>query len=361
MTHNTKISEPGHLPANAAPFDSILDKMKRSVYNTICWNPVDSETEISTPRVNADFLPHTVVFLDYFKKCGDFLKETRSKSARRKADCQDSGYPKESGSKSTRRSLDCKKNDYPKDTRSKSARRKHESEDSRHPNERRSKSTRRNLDCQDCKYPKDTRCKSARKKLEHQENGCPQQNRRKDDCNRQKKRSAYSASNMEARVANMETMNTKREDSIWRRSEDKKKMGKNGQGEGEKKSKTQYQNNTFVTDVKSNGSLIDKSKTKHQNITFAKESNDALQDKTSTRHRVDENSFNNHIHKDTRKSIRCKQIYELSEQQCRNFKEKGYIKVNVRVKPNISVSDFDIVIRKDKIKSGHTRSRNAMN
>ncbi|KAI5745365.1 hypothetical protein M8J76_010442 [Diaphorina citri] len=44
----------------------------------------------------------------------------------------------------------------------------------------------------------------------------------------------------------------------------------------------------------------------------------------------------------------CKQVYELSKEQCKSFREKGYIKVNVKVKPNVSVSDFNIIIKKDK-------------
>lgn len=46
----------------------------------------------------------------------------------------------------------------------------------------------------------------------------------------------------------------------------------------------------------------------------------------------------------------CKQIYELTKDQCKSFKDKGYIKVNVRVKPNVSVRDFNIIIQKDKSK-----------
>lgn len=54
-----------------------------------------------------------------------------------------------------------------------------------------------------------------------------------------------------------------------------------------------------------------------------------------------------HFHSTETREKHCKQVYELSKDQCKSFKEKGYIKVNVKVKPNVSVSDFNIIIKKD--------------
>lgn len=79
-------------------------------------------------------------------------------------------------------------------------------------------------------------------------------------------------------------------------------------------------------------------------------------DRNHSSHPKEDNSYKENKQVPRSVGKKCRQIYELSEDQCRNFKERGYVKVNVRVKPNVSVSDFDIVIRKDKVKTECSKS-----
>lgn len=72
---------------------------------------------------------------------------------------------------------------------------------------------------------------------------------------------------------------------------------------------------------------------------------------TSCQEDTDDRESNGLIALPETKEKLCKQVYELSKDQCKSFKEKGYIKVNVKVKPNVSVSDFNIIIKKDKSKA----------
>lgn len=55
-------------------------------------------------------------------------------------------------------------------------------------------------------------------------------------------------------------------------------------------------------------------------------------------------------HKTERSKQFCsKYIYELSQEGVKSLQEKGCIKLNVKMKPGISVTDFSIIIQKDKI------------
>lgn len=46
-------------------------------------------------------------------------------------------------------------------------------------------------------------------------------------------------------------------------------------------------------------------------------------------------------------SKKYKQVYELSRKQCKYFQKNGQIRLNVKLKPDVCISEFDIVITKD--------------
>lgn len=53
--------------------------------------------------------------------------------------------------------------------------------------------------------------------------------------------------------------------------------------------------------------------------------------------------------------VYTKQIYELSEEEIKSLKEKGCIKLNVKVKPGVSISDFNIIIKKETSSAANGR------
>uniref|UniRef100_A0A8D8VWT7 Uncharacterized protein n=1 Tax=Cacopsylla melanoneura TaxID=428564 RepID=A0A8D8VWT7_9HEMI len=46
--------------------------------------------------------------------------------------------------------------------------------------------------------------------------------------------------------------------------------------------------------------------------------------------------------------VKHSQVYELSEEEVKSLKEKGRIKLNVKLKPGVTMSDFNIIIQRDK-------------
>lgn len=48
-----------------------------------------------------------------------------------------------------------------------------------------------------------------------------------------------------------------------------------------------------------------------------------------------------------------KQVYELSRKQCKYFHRNGHIRLNVKLKPGVCISEFDIVITKDNVNDNH--------
>ncbi|KAL1462377.1 hypothetical protein WDU94_014215 [Cyamophila willieti] len=256
------------------PYNSLLNKMKRSVYNTICWNPVDSETDlIPHPRVNTDFLPNTDIVVEYFKKCGDFLKETqtRSKSGREKPAMLMRGD--EATPKQRKRSAFSSKNTEARSSLGKDM-------DKFNKVLLETELGNQILDC----------------KIENQNDVCGKWEKPRKEC------------------YNCHGLDKKR---------DEKRIEKGGEGEGETKMSYKQQDNMCGKNLNEN--------TNHKHSSRIEKTNQYL-------------CYN---YRDKRK--RCRQIYELSDELCRSFKEKGYVKVNVKVNPNVSVSDFDIVIRRDKV------------
>lgn len=236
-------------------YNSLIDKMKHSLYNTLCWQTADSQDSVTRPRSTrarlnpTEFLANKEAIYNVVKKCGDnvvkkcgdYLKESRVQRETSKT----------SGSKQRKR-YTCSR------------------AGSRDP----------------CKFNENDNVKMDDSYKKYEE---------------KYRMRNISGKNCE-RICKEAAMLAERKKQISRLNL------KNGYGEGEKKWRSHTRN----------------------------KQSDNMMKRVQTQHRC--------------AGKKCKQIYELSEEQCRNFKEKGYVKVNVRVKPNISVSDFDIIIRRDKIK-----------
>ncbi|KAI5750757.1 hypothetical protein M8J77_001044 [Diaphorina citri] len=267
-------------------YNSLLDKMKRSVYNTICWNPVDSETELRAPQdaKPREFLCGTEVIRNCVRKCGDYLSPKRRTKSKKKAQA------------------DAKR--------------------------------------QDCLQP----CNSHR-----QRSGFGDRNDRKVAHDTEKRRKENFNAELDA-----DKYEEPRGRIVRYRDRECKPCGPNVEpcktlDKTCKGIDSQHDKNCKAKpcEAKCNEKAHKEGQT---NAVHRHNCGDV----TTRRNQKPKQSKLSQLvkYKYRGKSKRCKQIYELSDQQCRNFKEKGYVKVNVKVKPNVSVSDFDIVIRRDKVKTG---------